>query len=404
MKKYIRKLNKDNGNVFEKAKFLKTELKRVELCLDKDPHNALLREEKLIYSKVYHDDVVDEERLMKHKSMIEWLREDDHNSAYFHRVLKGKNDVKSLIRDKRINMIAIIETQLRKKSVNPVCKYLFGSYSWVSNAVHSRMGFRDRGMEVFRDCMQNLEVEDLNSFGMFYTWIEKRKNPNLGILKKLDSVMVNEDFVHNFGGSYANFLPYLASDHYPALLVLLDVQSSKPKSFRLKNMKKYMRKLNKDNGPHNALLREEKLIYSKVYHDDVVDEERLMKQKSMIEWLREDDHNSAYFHRVLKGKKFLECEEYVFTIEDCDGLFVKKLDPIIATIMIRPVLDEEIRDAMFGIKDDKAAGPDGFTSKFFKKHRVWLGLMCAELLGNSSLLEFRQISDNILLTQELMFR
>nr|GEX41491.1 hypothetical protein [Tanacetum cinerariifolium] len=53
-----------------------------------------------------------------------------------------KNDVKSLIRDKRINMIAIIETQLRKKSVNPVCKYLFGSYSWVSNAVHSRMGFR----------------------------------------------------------------------------------------------------------------------------------------------------------------------------------------------------------------------------------------------------------------------
>nr|GFB52713.1 hypothetical protein [Tanacetum cinerariifolium] len=57
----------------------------------------------------------------------------------------------------------------------------------------------------------------------------------------------------------------------------------------------------------------------------------------------------------------------VFTIEDCDGLFVKKLDPIIATIMIRPVLDEEIRDAMFGIKDDKATGPDGFTSKFFKK-------------------------------------
>ncbi|GJZ43290.1 RNA-directed DNA polymerase, eukaryota, reverse transcriptase zinc-binding domain protein [Tanacetum coccineum] len=410
-----------------------------------------------------------------------------------------ENDVKSLIRDERINMIAIIETQVRKKFVNPVCNDLFRSWSWVSNVVDSRKGCRilvkiedcygriwwiiwillvallglflvtltfllvlknvlialKRGMEDFRDCKQNLEVEDLNSYGMFYTWIEKRKNPKLGILKKLDKVMGNRDFVHNFGGSYANLLPYLASDHCPALFVLPDVQTSKPKSFRfmiflvkkdnflstvrqkwnvevkgfsmfvlvkrLKNMKKYMRKLNKDNGnvfekakflktklkrvklcldkdPHNALLREEELIYSKAYHDVAVEEERLMKQKSKIEWLREGDHNSAYFYRVLKGrvsksrievvkddssntyygedvalqfvdhfKKFLGTKEDVFTIEDYDGLFVKKLDPIIATTMIRPILDEEIKDAMFGIKDDKVAGPDGFTSKFFKK-------------------------------------
>ncbi|GKB03280.1 RNA-directed DNA polymerase, eukaryota, reverse transcriptase zinc-binding domain protein [Tanacetum coccineum] len=162
----------------------------------------------------------------------------------------------------------------------------------------------------------------------------KRGNPKLGILKKLDRVMGNGAFVHNFSGSYSNFLPYLASDHCPTLLVLPDVQTSKPKSFRFmnflaekdnflptvrqnwnvevkgfcmfvlvkrfKNIKKCMRKLNKDNGnvfekakflkaelkrvqlcldkdPHNALLREEELIYSKAYHDVAVDEERLIK-------------------------------------------------------------------------------------------------------------------------------
>ncbi|GKF96567.1 hypothetical protein Tco_0292388 [Tanacetum coccineum] len=42
--------------------------------------------------------------------------------------------------------------------------------------------------------------------------------------------------------------------------------------------------------------------------------------------------------------------------------------------MIRPVPDEEIKASMFSIKDDKAASPDGFTSKFFKKARSIVGL------------------------------
>ncbi|GKD77098.1 RNA-directed DNA polymerase, eukaryota, reverse transcriptase zinc-binding domain protein [Tanacetum coccineum] len=234
---------------------------------------------------------------------------------------------------------------------------------------------RDKGMMDFNECVQDLELEDVTSYGMFYTWIEKRKNPELGILKKLDRVMGNAVFVNDFNRSFANFLSYMTSNHCPAILVFPDVHNSKPKSFRLKNMKKYIRRLNKSNGnvfekakflktelkrvqqsldkdPHNAVLREEEMIYSKAYSDAVLDEERLMKQKAKIEWLREGDNNTAYFHKILKGKvsksrievinddagntfygddihaqfvehfkKFLGADDVVFPIQDCEGLF-----------------------------------------------------------------------------------
>ena len=38
-----------------------------------------------------------------------------------------------------------------------------------------------------------------------------------------------------------------------------------------------------------------------------------------------------------------------------------------ASDLIRPVLDEEIEAAIFDIRDDKAPGPDGYSSCFFKK-------------------------------------
>ena len=34
--------------------------------------------------------------------------------------------------------------------------------------------------------------------------------------------------------------------------------------------------------------------------------------------------------------------------------------------MITEVSEKEIKDALFDIEDDKALGPDGFTSKFLK--------------------------------------
>ncbi|GKA41349.1 putative reverse transcriptase domain-containing protein [Tanacetum coccineum] len=57
-----------------------------------------------------------------------------------------------------------------------------------------------------------------------------------------------------------------------------------------------------------------------------------------------------------------------------DGLFLKKVSADSFSSMVRPVTDEEIKAAMFSIGDERAPGPDGFSSAFFKKGWDIVGL------------------------------
>ncbi|GJY53051.1 RNA-directed DNA polymerase, eukaryota, reverse transcriptase zinc-binding domain protein [Tanacetum coccineum] len=276
----------------------------------------------------------------------------------------------------------------------------------------------DKDMDVFRTVLSNLELEDITSYGLFYTWIQKRMNSESGILKKLDRVLGNAGFLSCYDSCFAKFLPYMTFDHCPVILVYPSVKAFKPKS--LKNMKKHLRNMNRLNGnvfdkaralrvelkrvqssldkdPDNVSLREEEYVYCNAYKEAASDEEKVLRQKTKIQWLKDGDHNSTYFHNMLKGRKFrsrikvvydaqgnkfegddiafkfvdhfqkfLGSEDEVFLIDDLDSLFINKLDAQCAAHMIRPVLNDEIKLAMFSIEDDKAAGPDGFSSKFFK--------------------------------------
>ncbi|GJV02850.1 RNA-directed DNA polymerase, eukaryota, reverse transcriptase zinc-binding domain protein [Tanacetum coccineum] len=275
-----------------------------------------------------------------------------------------QDEVKLLIREERISMCAIVETRLRKKSVNSVCENLNEDWLWVSNAVESRKGkqflsfvyaenhererkplwenlversvivaddtwalmgnfnvalnvedctnsfsIKDKDMQDFRRCLEILDLEDIAAYGMFYTWIQKRDNPKTGILKKLDRVLGNSNFIARYGSSYANFLPYVTSDHCPVTLVYPETKACKPKSFRFVNfladkenfiptvknnwfidvkvlraeLKKVQQSLDKYSD--SVQLREEEYIYCNAYKDAVLDEEKLLKQKTKIDWL-----------------------------------------------------------------------------------------------------------------------
>ena len=91
------------------------------------------------------------------------------------------------------------------------------------------------GVKEFRKCFEQLDMEDVTMTGLFYTWVQKRKDPTSGIMKKLDRVLGNSEFFDLFGASFATFLPYVTSDHCPALLTIPDMIAKRRKSFRFMN-------------------------------------------------------------------------------------------------------------------------------------------------------------------------
>ncbi|GJU67409.1 RNA-directed DNA polymerase, eukaryota, reverse transcriptase zinc-binding domain protein [Tanacetum coccineum] len=281
------------------------------------------------------------------------------------------------------------------------------------NENYNGLAVRDDGMQEFRGCVDLLEIEDISINGFFYTWIQKRKCPESGILKKLDRVMGNSHFVTSYPSSFSSFLPYLSSDHCPVVLTLPGVSVRKPRSFWFMNfladkkeflgvvkvikteLSRVQEALDKD--PSNASLREEEMIFYQAYKVAALDEEKLLQQKTKIEWLREGDFNSSFFHSSMKGRtnrnkievvydgqgnavyddsianmfvshfeSFLGTQDDVYPIEDAGILFLKKLDIDKAIDLIKPMMDNEVKDALFNIEDNKAASPDGYFSKFFK--------------------------------------
>nr|GEZ73730.1 hypothetical protein [Tanacetum cinerariifolium] len=92
LKKPLRKLLFDLGNLYQNVKRLLTELDQVQLDLDKDPFNQVLHKEDAVYVKAFNDALVLEDQFLKRKAKIEWLRVGDSNSAYFYKVEKGRTN------------------------------------------------------------------------------------------------------------------------------------------------------------------------------------------------------------------------------------------------------------------------------------------------------------------------
>nr|GEX77134.1 RNA-directed DNA polymerase, eukaryota, reverse transcriptase zinc-binding domain protein [Tanacetum cinerariifolium] len=93
----------------------------------------------------------------------------------------------------------------------------------IKNEEHSNGGSRiSNYMQDFIDCVNTVEMEDLCSNKVYYTWIKSYLNPQNSILKKLDRAMVNEELMLKFPDAIALFLPYLVSDHSPVVVKRLE--------------------------------------------------------------------------------------------------------------------------------------------------------------------------------------
>ncbi|GJY25818.1 RNA-directed DNA polymerase, eukaryota, reverse transcriptase zinc-binding domain protein [Tanacetum coccineum] len=310
----------------------------------------------------------------------------------------------------------------------------------------------DISMREFKDCIEEIEVMDVQHSGLQFTWSQKPKGRD-GILKKIDRIMANLAFNDNFAGAHAMFKPYRISDHAPSILIIPTLTKPKPKPFkfyniitckdnfaqvvkegwsrqvsgfhmfrvaqRLKSLKKPLRKLLYDKGnlhtnvnllrdqldrvqmrldmdPFNEAIREEEANTVVAFNEACLLEERFLKQKAKINWLKEGDSNSAFFHKSVKSRisrsridVVTNSDGMVFENENAASAFVSHyeaflgqsgttcglndndlfhviLDQNVAIDMIRNVTRQEVKNALFSMGNDKAPGPDGYMAAFFK--------------------------------------
>ncbi|GJW44645.1 hypothetical protein Tco_0073444 [Tanacetum coccineum] len=282
----------------------------------------------------------------------------------------------------------------------------------------------DIAMREFKDCVADIEVLDVQKSSLIFV------------------------------GAHAVFKPYRISDHSPSILSIPTLVTMKPKPFKffnfltshdrfldtvlecwqqqvsgflmfrvvkkLKLLKKPLRKLLYEKGnlyanvvrcrdeldsvqtlldidPYNTSLRAKEAACVVAFNEAALLEERMLKQRAKITWLKEGDSNSTYFHKAVKSRVSRSRIDAVTNIEGVlceneqvpvafvthyeaflglvgetngfvdDNLFKTRLHDQIALNMIREVTTQEVKQAMFSMGDDKSPGPDGYTVAFFKE-------------------------------------
>ncbi|XP_060204231.1 uncharacterized protein LOC132632349 [Lycium barbarum] len=130
-------------------------------------------------------------------------------------------------------------------------------------------------------------------------------------------------------------------------------------------------------------------------------QESLLKQKAKLKWYEEGDTNSKYFHSVIRDRRrrlgittiknnrgnWITCNEKIAksAIKHYEHLFNMNPRPVDPNILecIPSIInhedklsitkcpqEEEIKDAIFDMSGDSAAGPDGFSGHGVEIHWI----------------------------------
>ncbi|GJY81630.1 RNA-directed DNA polymerase, eukaryota, reverse transcriptase zinc-binding domain protein [Tanacetum coccineum] len=246
-----------------------------------------------------------------------------------------QKELKKFIADEKLHVCTVLETHLKTKSISKACDYVFGRMSlWKELLMHkhnvnqkawvlmgdfnvtlkpeehsngsSKMSI---DMNKFRDAVNNMEVDDLCSTGFQFTWTKSLKNVSCNTLKKLDRIMINEDFLLQFRKAHADkddFLDIVRDgwNHNVRGCHMYRVVQ------KLKLLKKPLNKLNWQNGnlfdkvndlkeklkdaqskvdvdPFNLEKRKNTVSLMNEYSQAAEDDLKLLHQKDKIRWLEE---------------------------------------------------------------------------------------------------------------------
>ncbi|KAL2246374.1 UNVERIFIED_CONTAM: hypothetical protein Sindi_2905600 [Sesamum indicum] len=258
-------------------------------------------------------------------------------------------------------------------------------------------------MEEFNDCIQNAGLLTLPKQGEWYTWHNCSASPR-NLWKRLDQMMINDRWMARFPTSFYTSLTPRTSDHSPLVLygdsqqqyggmfrfdnyhtlspefipsvqqvwqhniigVPMYVVTRKPKA--LKPVFREQRR-NKGDLSHNVQLAKGFLEMAQLLVSSNRQDELLLQLEHccrfiLAKWMKGGDQCSWVFFRKIAQRR--EQRRDVIDLRFLRPWVRHLLSEKDVNSLLLPFTPADVKQAVFDIAEDKAPGPDGYSSGFFK--------------------------------------
>ncbi|XP_074271256.1 uncharacterized protein LOC141595185 [Silene latifolia] len=225
-------------------------------------------------------------------------------------------------------------------------------YGYFNNVMYpdERIGTDISWAEIrqFHDTCNSSNLHTIKTMGAFFTWNNKHK-VGIRVFSRIDRVLHNDDWLIEYPDSVAHFLPEGLYDHSPCIISMREQYLSSPKGFRYFNMWEGFQNIEHtfkvaekalfciqeelNRNPTDVILNDNEKVASQEVQNLLKAKQMFLSQKANLQCVLEGEDNSAYFHSVIKKRRWLRRSRILW--------------------------------CLLG----KAAGPDGFSGQFFKDAR-----------------------------------
>ncbi|XP_057418079.1 uncharacterized protein LOC130712263 [Lotus japonicus] len=241
------------------------------------------------------------------------------------------------------------------------CWCVLGDFNFVRDP-NERKGITNdtsdsrRDTEFFNDFIHSMGLVDVPMTRRRFTWFR----PNGSAMSRLDRCLISLEWLALWPYSVQHILDRDISDHCPVVLKHLN-QEWGPKPFRVLNC------WHSDiRFPNQALsveeINERKDLMGEFWRVTNL-QESLLRQKSRVQWLKDGDANSGFFHRMVNWRRRSNA---------INGLVLDDVwqeDPTaVDNVLLTSEFDlAEIKAAVWDCDGNKSPGPDGYNFKFIKE-------------------------------------